>query len=83
MGQVIALDRYRVRRGRVSASFHRLDHAVARLEPLVRSSPDRLLADVERELRWIAGAVSAGRSREAADRAERLAARLEHPAASG
>jgi hypothetical protein len=59
----------------------RLDGAVARLEPLVRRSPGRLLLDVERELLAIADAVSAGRPREAADRAERLADRLEHPAA--
>lgn len=81
MGQVISLDRYRASHDRLPAAMARLDGAVARLEPLVRRSPGRLLFDVERELLAIAGAVSAGRPQEAAERAERLADRLEHPAA--
>jgi hypothetical protein len=81
MGQVISLDRYRARHDPLPAAMGRLDGAVARLEPLVRRSPGRLLLGVERELVTIAAAVSAGRPREAAERAERLADRLEHPAA--
>jgi hypothetical protein len=82
MGQVISLEDYRVRR-HPSTSVARLDLAVARLDPLVRHSPGRLQADVERELVRIAGEVTAGRPAEAAERAERLADRLEHPAAHG
>lgn len=82
MGQVISLDAYRARRGPLT-SFDRLDLAVSRLDPLVRRSPDRVQAGVERELQRIARDVSAGRPAEAAERAERLAGRLEHPAAHG
>jgi hypothetical protein len=81
MGQVISLDRYRARHHLLPAAIARLDGAVARLEPLVHRSPGRLLLDVERELLVIAGVVTAGRPQEAAERAERLADRLEHPAA--
>ncbi|MGZ6545119.1 MAG: hypothetical protein ACXVEI_07385 [Actinomycetota bacterium] len=83
MGQVISLDRYRERRDPLIAAVARLDDAVARLDPLVRRSPGRLRGGIERELRSISEAVSAGRPREAAERAERLADRLEHPAALG
>ena len=83
MGVVIALDRYRALRGRQKAPLSRLEDAVARLEPLVRCSPDRLVGAVERELRDIGRAVSSGGALEAAERAERLADRLEHPAALG
>jgi hypothetical protein len=82
MGQVISLDGYRARRDPLSA-VDRLDLAVCRLDPLVRRSPDRVQAGVERELRRIARAVAVGRPTEAAERAERLADRLEHPAAHG
>ena len=82
MGQVISLEAYRARRDPFTA-VARLDLAVARLDPLVRDSPGRLQADVERELLRIAREVSAGRPAEAAERAERLADRLEHPAAHG
>ena len=83
MGEVIALDRYRARRGRPKAPLSRLEDAVARLEPLVRCSPDRLVGSIERELRDIRRAVSTGDALSAAERAERLADRLEHPAALG
>ncbi len=82
MGQVISLDAYRARRHPLTAA-DRLDLAVSRLDPLVRRSPDRVQAGVERELRRIAREVSAGRPAEAAELAERLADRLEHPAAHG
>lgn len=81
MAQVISLDEYRARRNPLAASVVRLDHAVARLDPLIRGRHGRLTPSVERELAEIARAVSAGLPREAADRAERLADLLEHPAA--
>jgi len=82
MGNVISLDDYRARRD-PATPVDRLELAVSRLDPLVRSSPDRIQAGVERELVLISRAVSAGRPVEAAERAERLADRLEHPAAHG
>ena len=85
MGNVISLDEYRVGRARRDpvTAVDRLDLAVSRLDPLVRRSPDRIQAGVERELVRISRAVSSGRPVEAAERAERLADRLEHPAAHG
>jgi hypothetical protein len=81
MAQVISLDEYRARRHPFGGALARLDHAVARLDPLVRDRTGRLTPSVERELAAIARSVSAGLPREAADRAERLADLLEHPAA--
>ena len=81
MAQVISLDDYRARRNPLTTSIARLDHAVARLDPLVRDRTGRLSPSVERELAHIARSVSAGLPREAAERAERLADLLEHPAA--
>jgi hypothetical protein len=83
MGTVIELDRYRALHGRPRAPLSRLEDAIARLEPLVGCSPDRLVVAVERELQGIGRAVSTGNTLEAAERAERLADRLEHPAALG
>jgi len=57
----------------------RLERAVARLDPLVRRATGRIGPRVETELLTITGAVAAGRVRDAAERAERLAERLEHP----
>jgi hypothetical protein len=82
MGEVIRLDEYRAaRRQRLPDDLERLDHAIARLDPLVRRASGRLRGPVERELACIARAVTVGRPREAIERAERLADRLEHPAA--
>jgi hypothetical protein len=78
MAQVISLDEYR---DRLPTAVSRLDRAVQRLEPLVRRRSGRLGPAVERELTLIARAVSAGRPRHAAERAERLGDLLEHPAA--
>jgi hypothetical protein len=61
----------------------RLERSIQRLETSVRRTPGRLSPSVERELLKIVRAVSGGRTREAADRAERLAGLLGHPAASG
>jgi len=61
----------------------RLERAVARLDPLVRRGTGRIGLRLETELLTITGAVTAGRVRDAAVRAERLAVRLEHPSALG
>jgi hypothetical protein len=81
MGQVISLAAYRARRDPVS-DVDRLDVAVSRLDPLVRSSSDR----VKQESSASSGGSRErlpGRPAEAAERAERLADQLEHPAAHG
>lgn len=83
MAQVISLDEYRVRKRPLVSAVRRLDQAVVRLEPLVRGRSGRLGPAVERELTHIARSVSAGRPQDAAERAERLADLLEHPAANG
>lgn len=82
MGTVISLDEFRERRQPATA-VGRLDQAVTRLDPLVRARGNRLTPTIERELRAIAVAVSAGQTQQAADRAERLLNLLEHPAAFG
>jgi hypothetical protein len=61
------------------AAVTRLDLAVRRIERAMASGHRRISARVETELLAITGAVSAGRTDEAATRAERLAERLEHP----
>lgn len=83
MAQVISLDEFRRRKNPLAAAMRRLDRAVARLDPLVRGRSGRLGPAVERELAQIARSVSAGAPRDAAERAERLADLLEHPAAHG
>jgi hypothetical protein len=84
MGAVIDLEAWRSRRERLILASEprpvpRLDSAVARLERLMRAGTGRISARVETELLAITAAVTAGRMREAARRAERLAERLEHP----
>jgi hypothetical protein len=84
MGAVIDFEAWRSKRERLvlasdPAPVPRLDAAVARLERLMRSGTGRISARVETELLAITGAVTAGRMGEAAQRAERLAERLEHP----
>ena len=83
MADVISLEEYRERRNPFMAAVRRLDAAVARLDPLVRDRGGRLTPSIERELGAISRAVSAGDPREAAERAERLADLLEHPAVGG
>jgi len=83
MAQVISLDRYRERKNPLAAAMARLDEAVGRLDPLVRRRRGALSLRLERELAAIAREVSQGRPQSAADRAERLADLLEHPAAIG
>jgi hypothetical protein len=87
MGAVVDLAAWRKRRELVvvvadPVPVPRLDAAVARLEGLMRSGTGRISARVETELLAITGAVTAGRMEEAAQRAERLAERLEHPSSS-
>jgi len=84
MGEVVDLRAWRSRRRSLVVTpapepVPRLDAAVARLERLMRSGTGRISARVETELLAITRAVTAGRMREAARRAERLAERLEHP----
>ncbi len=92
MGTVIDLEAWRLRRGELAghgdpteapagppAPVNRLERAIARLEPLVIGGTGRIGPRVETELLAITGAVASGRVGDAADRAERLAVRLEHP----
>jgi hypothetical protein len=81
MGEVISLADYRDDLTRPRAVLRRLDIAVSKLDPLVRARAG-MSPTVERELRAIAIAVNAGRPRQAAQRAERLAGLLQHPASS-
>jgi hypothetical protein len=80
MGQVISLEAYRDDVVQPAELLHRLDAAVNKLDPLVRARSTSMSPAVERELRAIAIAVNAGRPRQAARRAERLAGLLQHPA---
>ncbi|HEY7659379.1 MAG TPA: hypothetical protein VIC58_02140 [Actinomycetota bacterium] len=79
MGRVIDLSRWRERRERNPVD--RLERAIARLDGLLERGSGRLGGRVESELLAITGAVHAGLEDEAAERAERLAERLEHPSA--
>ena len=86
MGEVIYLAEHSARRRGARTTppaLDRLDEAVHRLDALVSARAHVLGGLVERELRAIARDVSAGRPRLAARRADRLADRLEHPAALG
>jgi hypothetical protein len=79
MGQIVDLEQWREERERDPVV--RLERAVARLELLLERGPSRIGRRVESELLAITGAMSAGLQEEAAERAERLAERLEHPSA--
>ena len=83
MGEIVLLAEYRGRRNPELTVMQRLERAVGRLDAVVQRRPGRMAPTVERELLVIARAVSSGLPLEAADRAERLADLLEHPAASG
>ena len=83
MGEIVLLAEYRDRRNPELTVMQRLERAVGRLDAVVQRRPGRMAPTVERELLLIARAVSSGLPLEAADRAERLADLLEHPAASG
>ncbi len=79
MGQVVDLREWLDRRDKDPLS--RLMRAIARLDGLLTHGSGRLGGRVESELLAITGAVTAGLEDEAAERAERLAERLEHPSA--
>jgi hypothetical protein len=81
--EIVSIEEYRDRRFPGVVAMQRLERAVGRLDVVVQRRPGRMAPTVERELLIIARAVSSGMPREAADRAERLADLLEHPAASG
>ena len=83
MGQLIDLAEARARRRPLAAAMERLDGAIGRLDPLVRRRGDRLPPGLAAELLSISEAVRAGNPERATDLAERLADRLEHPAALG
>jgi hypothetical protein len=83
MGQLIDLAEARVRRRPLAAAMERLDGAIGRLDPLVRRRGDRLPPSLAAELLAISEAVRAGNPERAVTLAERLADRLEHPAALG
>jgi hypothetical protein len=59
----------------------RLERAISRLESQLERGTGRIGPRVEAELLAITGAMTAGHEEEAAERAERLAERLEHPSA--
>lgn len=80
MGRVIDLEAWR--RGRERDPIRRLERAIARLDGLLARGSGRLGSRrIEIELLAITGALGADRPEEAAERAERLAERLEHPSA--
>jgi hypothetical protein len=82
MAKIISLDEYRARKDPQAAALGRLDLAVGRLDPLIKGRAGHLSASAEHELAQIARAVSQGLTGQAAERAERLADLLEHPAAN-
>jgi hypothetical protein len=77
MGTLIDLEAWREQHQRDPVV--RLERAVRRLDRLLGEGPGRIGRRVESELLAITGAVTAGIAEEAAERAERLADRLEHP----
>ena len=92
MGTVTDLRRWRAQRERTTAArlavtvdaVRRLERAVRRLDPAVANvaaSDGTVDPRIETELLAITGAVSIGETDQALERAERLADRLEHPAA--
>ena len=83
MGQVIDLAAARARRRPLAAAMERLDGAILRLDPLGRRRGERLPPTLAAELLRISEAVRAGNAERATRLAERLADRLEHPAALG
>jgi len=92
MGTVTDLRRWRAQRERTAGArsvvtvdaVRRLERAVRRLDPAVANvaAPDGTVDPrIETELLAITGAVSIGQTDQALERAERLADKLEHPAA--
>jgi hypothetical protein len=92
MGTVTDLRQWRAQRERTAAArsvvtvdaVRRLERVVRRLDPAVANiaAPDGTVDPrIETELLAITGAVSIGETGQALERAERLADKLEHPAA--
>lgn len=79
MGTVIDLAAWREAHERDPVA--RLERSISRLEAQLRLGTGRIGPRVEAELLAITGAMTAGREDEAAELAERLAERLEHPSA--
>ena len=79
MGSVIDLAAWREAHDRDPVA--RLERAIARLEGQLARGTGRIGSRVETELLAITGAMGAGHQEEAAELAERLAERLEHPSA--
>ena len=85
MGEIVQLSEWRARkRGPQTTPVDRLDAAVSHLDELLGArvaAGNGISRTLERELLAIADDVSSGRLEEAAERARRLASRLQHPAA--
>jgi hypothetical protein len=79
MGSVVDLVAWREAREHDPVS--RLERAISRLEAQLERGTGRIGPRVEAELLAITTAMSGNRQEEAAERAERLAERLEHPSA--
>jgi hypothetical protein len=79
VGRVIDLEAWRQARERDPVA--RLERAVRRLEVQLSRGTGRIGRRVEAELLAITRAVAAGLQEDAAERAERLAERLDHPSA--
>ena len=79
MGQIVDLAAWRSERER--DPVRRLERAIRRLEAQLEQGTGRIGPVVEAELLAITGAMTANRQEEAAERAERLAERLNHPSA--
>ena len=75
------LQEYRAQNPR-AAAFGRLDLAVGRLDPLVRGREGHLSASANGSLHRSLARYPTGLTDQAAERAERLADLLEHPAAN-
>jgi hypothetical protein len=69
------------REGRERDPLTRLERAIGRLEARLQRGTGRIGPRVEAELLAITGALAVGRDEDAAERAERLAERLDHPSA--
>ncbi len=79
MGSIVDLAAWREARDHDPVA--RLERAISRLEGQLELGTGRIGSRVESELLAITGAMTAGMQEEAAERAERLAERLEHPSA--
>jgi hypothetical protein len=79
MGEIVDLEAWREARERDPVV--RLERAIRRLEVHLERGTGRIGPRVEADLLAITGALAADLQEEAAERAERLAERLDHPSA--